>query len=109
MNTCDTCKHWAKEVAEHNVGSMIIISLYRECTNPKVNGESRELWYTPQGAHRAYAWEVVKGEVSPVDYIESEGKHTVPLDQATPEAADTHGLCFLTGPKFGCIHHEQGQ
>ena len=115
MNTCDTCKHWAKQASESVVGppggppEMTIISLYRECENPKVNGSHPLQTHTPEGARRAYAWQVAKGAVAPEPDIETEQNHTVPLDQATPDASDTHNLCFLTGPKFGCIHHEQGQ
>ncbi len=34
-------------------------------------------------------------------------KRTLPaaIDSAHPSASDDFGICFFTGPSFGCIHH----
>jgi len=106
MNTCDACKHWDKEVIETVYEDMTVICLYRMCRNPKVNGDHPLQHQTPEGVRRYYQLAVAKGAAPPGSFIESEDKHTIPLDQSTPSAADEHNICFLTGPKFGCIHFE---
>jgi len=106
MNTCDTCRHWAKEDVQTGYVDMTVIYLYRECLNPKVNGTHPLQHNKPDGSHRFYALGVARGPVPPGNHIESEDQHTIPLDQASPSAADEHDMCFLTGPKFGCIHFE---
>ena len=80
MNTCDTCKWWEPPGTHfRGLTPKEYTENYGLCNNPKVNDSD---------------------EVIPV------GKVTRELDHASPHASDDHCLCFATGPKFGCIHHE---
>ncbi len=111
MNTCDTCKWWSGQVTHTSYGTANpLLDLYGSCDNPKVNGDHPLQHAKPDGTYRFFRWSVAKAEVPDAwcaaNKIERASEHTIPLDQASPSASDDQGLCFATGPKFGCIHHE---
>lgn len=111
MNLCKTCKWWGgQELCTSYGKENPLIDLYGLCNNPKVDGSHPLQHKLPNGHYRFFRRMAAKAEVSDEwvreNKIEREASHTVPLDQATPDAADSHGLCFVTGPDFGCIHHE---
>lgn len=111
MNTCDTCKHWSGQSEHTSYGKENpLICLYGVCEHPKVSGDHPLQHQRPDGTHRFFPHSVAKMSV-PEEWvvnneIERENNHTIPLDQACPSASDDHGLCFTTGPKFGCLHWE---
>lgn len=83
MNTCKTCKWWPEtDFVQHqfhpDTANWIREreTTTRECTNPKLNGDT-------DGTSKFQN-----------------------INEARPEAADFHGICFMTGAEFGCIHHE---
>ncbi len=81
MNTCDTCKFWeASDFSQDPDEQKRIQEIQittRNCMNPKLDGNT-----------------------------DGRGKLLDPKE-ARPEAADEHGIGFVTGAKFGCIHHEK--
>lgn len=82
MNTCYTCKHWALIPLARVIRRGDHVHAWRRCSNPKVN-------YVEQF--------VMRSRLS-----------TVPDDCAGPlfVTDDDLGSALMTGPKFGCIHHE---
>lgn len=110
MNTCDTCKWWEGQSICTSYGKENpLIDVYAVCNNPMVNGDHPLQHSRPDGTFRSMGTMVAKAEVPNkwcvANHIERESEHTIPLDQSSPSASDDHGLCFVTGPKFGCIHH----
>lgn len=111
MNTCKTCKWWSSKPEESRYDAdenktYYMVKLWRECNNPKLTGRTPERLNDAKGYFRSYGTAVVKdGSLNPPG-METESNHTIPLDQAEPDASDTHGIGFYTGPNFGCIHHE---
>jgi len=92
---------------------LVEIDLYGQCVNPKLNGETPAALRTKRGGYRWERTSVFRASVSMADIeakftdrMEREDDHTVPLDEAHPQAADDTGLCFKTGPAFGCVHFE---
>ncbi len=83
MKTCDICKWWSapKPYLCGQKNPKIYSSLFGSCDNPALDDS--------QG---------VVGR--PVSEVEGDPSH------ACPNASDDHGICFATGPKFGCIHFE---
>lgn len=114
MNTCKTCKHWSGQHEDKSYGpSMPMISLIGECNCIKLEERGTQAAaYTKHGGHRWSSMSVVRKDV-PMHAIfeafgnrmEREDDHTLPTDQAFPDASDPHGIGFYTGPDFGCIHH----
>lgn len=114
MNTCDTCKWWGQDTHLTNFGDGFVIKdVWQSCLSPKVNGQSESRLQLPGGKYRSYGTCVVLKNCSGPSteehlergLIEREDTHSIPLDEAEPDASDSWGLCFKTGPKFGCIHH----
>ena len=114
MNTCDTCKWWGFG-SETNYGEGFRVKdMHGWCENPKVNGQTDLFLRFPNGQYRSYGTCAVPMDCSGEStdkhlhegWIEREDSHSIPLDEANPDSSDTFGICFRTGPKFGCIHHQ---
>lgn len=118
MNTCDTCKHWLHdEEPDLSYGpSLPLIRLHGVCEHPKVGEENEAVAQGPDGRGRFFRDGVAAANADPKRVrehnevrgyvLETIDAHTIPLDVACQRSSDDHGLCFITGPKFGCIHHE---
>lgn len=107
MNRCKDCKWWGGQTLCTSYGKENpLIDLYGLCNNPKLSinayhhGDKWRPFGTLVARDRAPEEWCVKNEV------EREASHTLPLDYAEPIASDDHGLCFSTGPEFGCVHWE---
>jgi|GEM_PF-4735460 hypothetical protein len=96
MNTCDTCKHWTDFDAEVRAGicghkhttECEVVHFYR------LDGVVYEDWekVPVEGRERADLFKTIVRATSP--------------SSAFVDAPHSDFENLVTGPKFGCIHHE---